>query len=381
MLDARENPFAFSMPSNKFYPPHIDESQSLLRTGLLSGKLPRTIKAKKAVIVEAQAGQGKTTLISQFLSYNTFDYIWYQIGPEDADPILLLSSLLADFSLKFPDFRSPQLAAILEKGEIGPLDLQRCANLLLTDLDAFLRQDLYVVFDDLHLISEAQFTTSLLDHLIDTSPPRLHFVLSTRHPLSLKAKTLRDGSRISYLKTSDLALDRREIEELFTTVFDRTITPQDALDIHRLTNGWVMGIVLASHPITGRSRFWQQPQVSLSHDLASGEQGHMLDYFQDEIFDKIPSSLHLAFLRLSFLSEIPVELAISLTGIEDFGETLASMARENFSSIASTTAVRCTVSIISSRSFCNSRPKSGSRSRTCEQFTPGRRNIILAATR
>jgi len=329
MLESHEIGYTFSMPSNKFYPPHIDQSQSLLRTSLLTTKLPRTIKAKKAVIVEAQAGQGKTTLVSQFLAYNNYDYIWYQIGPEDADPVQLLGSLLADFSLRFPDFQSPQLATILRDGEIGPLDLKRCANLLLGDIDSFLSHDLYVVFDDLHLIIGATLTNNLLEYLIDASPPRLHFVLSTRHPLEMKCRTLRDGNRISYLQTSDLALNRNEIEELFATVLDKNITPQDAVDIHRLTNGWIMGIVLASHPISGRSRFWQLQPGGASATPRSG-QGHMLDYFQDEIFDKIPEELHLPFFKLSFISEIPVDLATSLTGINAFGEILSDLARENF---------------------------------------------------
>jgi len=329
MLEAREEATPFIMPSNKFYPPHIDQSQSLLRTELLTGKLPRTIKAKKAVIVEAQAGQGKTTLVSQFLEYNSFDYIWYQVGSEDSDPILLLASLLSDLTLKFPDFQSPQLTAILREGEIGPLDLKRCANILLADIDGYLRHDLYVVFDDLHLISGAKLTNNLLDYIIDAAPSRLHFVLSTRHPLEMRCKSLRDGSRICYLKTSDLALSHHEIEDLFNNVLQKAITPQDALDIHRLTNGWIMGIVLASHPISGRSRFWQLPGNDTAAAAPPG-QGHMLDYFQDEIFDKIPGELHLPFLKLSFLSQIPVDLATNITGVDGFGMILSGMAQDNF---------------------------------------------------
>ncbi len=329
MTDTQENTVPFAIPSNKFYPPHIDQSQSLLRTSLLTEKLPLTIKAKKAIVVEAQAGQGKTTLISQFLDHNSFQFIWYQIGPEDSDPVLLLSSLLANFNQKYPDFHSPQLATILREGEVGPLDLQRCANILLSDVNSYLSHDLYIVFDDLHLIPGESLTSNLLDYLIDTSPPCLHFVLSTRHPLTMKCKTLRDGNKISYLSTSDLALNNQEIEDLYTNVFEKNITRQDAMEINRITNGWVMGIVLASHPISGRSRFWQHTTKD-SLSTPQPKQGHMLEYFQDEIFDKIPLSQHIPFLKLSFISEIPVDLATALTGMDDFSTILSDMARENF---------------------------------------------------
>jgi ATP/maltotriose-dependent transcriptional regulator MalT/DNA-binding SARP family transcriptional activator len=329
MMDNNENTLPFTMPSNKFYPPHIDQSQSLIRTHLLATKLPKTIKTKKAVIVEAQAGQGKTTLVSQFLNYNSFGYIWYQIGPEDSDPVLLLSSLLSNFTLKHPDFTSPQLSNILSEGEVGPLDLKRCANILLNDIDNYLKSDLYIVFDDLHLISGSTLTNNLLEYLIDTSPPRLHFVLSTRHPLEIKCKTIRDSSKISYLSTRDLALSNQEIEDLFTNVFEKRITPQDAIDIYNITNGWIMGIVLASHPMSGRSKFWQK-HVNGSLPPIGSDQGHMLDYFQDEIFDKIPNELHIPFLKLSFIAEIPIDLATILTGIGEFDTILSDMARENF---------------------------------------------------
>ena len=82
-----EHPLNAIIPSNKFYPPHIDESQSLLRTGLLATKLPQDIATKKIILIEAQAGQGKTTLAYQFLNHSLHDYIWYQIGPEDSDPV------------------------------------------------------------------------------------------------------------------------------------------------------------------------------------------------------------------------------------------------------------------------------------------------------
>jgi ATP/maltotriose-dependent transcriptional regulator MalT/DNA-binding SARP family transcriptional activator len=328
-MDKVENTLPFAMPSNKFYPPHIDQAQSLIRTKLLTTKLPRTIKTKKAVIVEAQAGQGKTTLVSQFLSYNSFGYIWYQIGPEDSDPVLLLSSLLANFTLKYPDFTSTQLSNILSEGEVGPLDLKRCANILLNDIDNYLTRDLYIVFDDLHLLSGSTLTNNLIEYLIDTSPPRLHFVLSTRHPLEIKCKTMRDCNRISYLSTKDLALNKQEIEDLFKNVFEKNITPQDAVDIHNITNGWIMGIVLANHPMSGRSKFWQK-HVNGSIPSTGAEQRHMLDYFQDEIFDKIPTKLHVPFLKLSFITEIPVDLATLLTGIEEFDRILSDLAHENF---------------------------------------------------
>ncbi len=327
-MKPEEDNINYTIPSNKFYPPHIDHSHSLLRTNLLKTRLPNKNHNKKVIVIEAQAGQGKTTLVSQFLDYNDNKSIWYQVGPEDSDPVLLLSSLLANLSNILPGFSSPQLTTILNEGSVGPLDLTRCANVLLKDLDIHLQDDIYFVFDDLHLIEYGALTNGLLEYLIDTSPPKVHFIFVSRQPLELKSKILRNGSQIAYINTADLALNNEEIEDLYSNVLHQEISRQDAIEIQKITNGWIMGIILASHPISGRSRFWLD---SSNATLSTGnKEGHMLDYFQEEIFDQIPQKLHSPFLELAFLQEIPVDLATEITGIENFGQELFEMSQANF---------------------------------------------------
>ena len=112
------------------------------------------------------------------------------------------------------------------------------------------------MFDDLHRIEFGALTNKLLEHLIDTSPPLVHFIFISRQPLEIKGTTIRNGSQIAYLSTADLALGNQDIEALYTHVLHKEISRQDAIKIQKVTNGWIMGIILASHPISGRSRFW-----------------------------------------------------------------------------------------------------------------------------
>lgn len=315
------------IPANKFYAPHIDPSQSLLRTDLLHNKFPRDITAKKVILIEAQAGQGKTTLACQFLDHFRHDSLWYQIGPEDSDPVFLLTALLFNLKNKFPDFSSPQLEDILNRGTVGPLDINRCADILLKGLDGYLDHDVFITFDDLHLLPAETITASLLEYLLDTSPPKLHFILISRHPVSIKSKTLRNGIGISYLNTEDLALNSLEIEDLFNKTLGKPINRKEAKEIERITGGWIMGIVLAGHPVSGREKFWQEKTLP---QAPSGKHGHMLEYFRDEIFTRIPKYLHVPFLQLSFLNEIPIDLAVRLTGFQNMETLLTDMARGNF---------------------------------------------------
>ena len=327
-MQATATAFRSSIPSNKFYPPHIDTEQSLLRSHLVKEILPGKRRQNRIIAIEAQAGQGKTTLAYQYVTHHHHNHAWYQIGKEDIDPVILLSGLLQSLKGAMQDFSCPQLEEILDKGEIGPMDLMRCANILLGDIDRFLQGKLYIVFDDLHLINDAELTNNLIAYLLDTSPPRLHFVLTSRHPFELKSKAIRSRNAVAYLDTQDLALSSDEIESLFNDIFNRSISVSEARHIEDVTSGWVMGIVLAAHPMSGKKSMPASNGAAIPL-LGSPSQHDMLEYFQDEIFSNIPEKLHTAFLKLSFLDEIHSNLAKRITGKEDIDIILAELTQEN----------------------------------------------------
>ena len=316
-----------NVPSNKFYPPHIDVSRSLLRTGLLTARLNDALVSDKAVVIEAQAGQGKTVLIAQFLTYHRLNHIWYQIGPEDADPFCVLSSILFNLKERYPEFTGTELESILRNGKLDSLDIQRCANMLLHEIDKRLPHNLYIVFDDIHLLAGSVLTNTLFEHLIDTSPPKLRFLLASRFPLQLKCRILRNNISICRLRTEDLAFTRAEIEEYLTSVLKRKPDQKRVEGIHRVTGGWIMGVVLAGHT----SDSWDKlpPQTAACGSMSPVEQQYLFDFFRDEIFAHIPAELHNSLLKLSFLSDIPLQLARIISGRGDIDSVLTDLVAQN----------------------------------------------------
>ncbi|NNK57327.1 MAG: hypothetical protein HKP44_08470 [Desulfofustis sp.] len=321
-----------SIAANKFYPPHINPSQSIDRHSIISDRTGATDFSGRIIIIEAQAGQGKTTLVYQFLEQDGTPYIWYQVGTEDSDPVVLLGALNLAFSRKFEHFKSPQLEAILDNGQIGPMDLQGCANILLNDIDTAMQSNVFLVLDDLHLISEAQLTNQLLDYLIDTSPPNLHYILVSRHPLSLEARAIRKNPYVIYLDSDDLALKLRDIECLYSTVLGSEIARSEAEQILDITNGWIMGIILAAGPLASAQKSVKPDNViTRKPDLfGKGLDSFMLNFFQDEILTQIPEMFHDAFIKLSFLDEINIDFAHQLVDIENLDTHLSKVADQNF---------------------------------------------------
>jgi len=324
--------FQNAIAANKFYPPRINKNQSISRHAIIAEKLGDHAFSHQVIILEAQAGQGKTTLIQQFLEHSGAASVWYQTTGEDKDPVFLLNALYLAFYRTLKAFASPQLDAILADGRVGTVDLQGCINIFLNDIDAALDEPLFLVLDDLHLINDANTSIEVLDYLIDTAPPNLNFILASRHPLSLGARAIRKNPNLLYLDNDDLVLTLADVETLYNEIYSMHIGTEEAEKILGITNGWIMGIVLAATAGTSSLTPVKLPDLIAreSRVFSKGPDGFILSFFQDEIFSRIPTGLHNAFMKLSFLDEIDIELAEKLIDIDSIEHHLKEMADQNF---------------------------------------------------
>ena len=321
----RTNPTIEIAPSNKFYPPLIDNCRYLLRTELLTKRLHSALKSARVIVIEAQAGQGKSVLASQILNHNQLHHLWYQIGPEDSDPFFILASIIFNLKEKYPEFVGIELETILNRGKVGPLDIHRCANMLLREIDTRLSSELFIVFDDVHLLSDHGLAKSLIHHLLDTSPPRLRFILTSRYPLLLKSKVLRSRNAVCRLVTDDLAFSQSEIEEYFAAVLKCEIDRETVQEIHRTTGGWAMGVILAGDSCEQNRPHSGIPPLATS----TSRQEQTFDFFRHEILPLVSEDLRPSFGKFSFLTEIPVDLARVLSGRDDIESVLDDMVYRN----------------------------------------------------
>ncbi|WP_233189330.1 BTAD domain-containing putative transcriptional regulator [Geothermobacter hydrogeniphilus] len=313
--------FYSQVPADKFYPSRSGAVRLLHRERLVGRLLRGKGSALPTLVIEAQAGQGKTTLIQQFLAGVGAASVWYQVGPEDADPAFFLRAILACLHSRFPQFPSVATAKLLE-GEFVFFELPKRLNLLLNDLDACLDQDLYMVFDDLHYLIPHQASLQLLSGLLEEVLPRFHFVFASREPLPQfsSGKFVRNR-HLCRVDNQDLALTEDEITDLFHQVFDREIDHETCRRIFHSTAGWVMGVHLLAMQMERQSAAGPLPIRLGQQDLHG--------YFREEVFSSLPPELHRSLMVLSLLESIPVDLAVELTGSDAIAGELAALARRN----------------------------------------------------
>jgi ATP/maltotriose-dependent transcriptional regulator MalT/DNA-binding SARP family transcriptional activator len=310
--------------ADKFYPPQVDTPQFLFRERIVAELLRRCGSRKPAIVLEAQAGQGKTTVIKQFLDRFGVASVWYQVGPEDADPAFFLVAIQACIAGLLPECPSAAGESRLTGGDVAPFDLPKRIDLLLRDLSSCLKYDLYMVFDDLHHLIPHDASLFILNYLVENAPPRLHFILSSRAPLLLALWRSSPGGRAPIrFGNRELAMNGNEVAEFFHRVFRLPISHAAVQEISSNTEGWVMGILL--HGL----RMMQGRGLSSPIEQAGMGSPDILEYFRREIFALLEPRLHGPLLILSLLEEIPVALARTLTGAPGIGADLGMLAQRN----------------------------------------------------
>ncbi len=295
----------------------------MLHRARLLGEYLGQARQYQYIFIEAQAGQGKTTTAIQLLSQLEIPYIWYQIGKEDRDPLFFLTALLRGLVLTVPNFSCPHLTSLLNSGEVTPADSKVAVNLLLTELSQALSTEFTFVFDDLHLLADAEQSLTIIDCLLETAPPNISFILLSRKPVPFTSRRLRYGSSTLYLSNEDLAFSEQETRELLEILLGRTPEEHMVSTLAAQTGGWVMGLILSARASTNGQ--------SSAPDLSGESDSHMhLAYVEEELFNQLNEKVQQILIKLSLVDEINVTLAREISGVSEIRATLLQLMEENY---------------------------------------------------
>jgi DNA-binding SARP family transcriptional activator len=203
-------------------PPEINDA--LLRPAVLRRLLSRF--ESRVVVVQAGAGFGKTTALTQAVEQNLLAPrgrdVWIGCEPADTD------------------------ADHLQRGIAGSLGLAHDAELapILDAVAAASPTQVCLIFDDVHDIPDGSSGALLLHRLVADLPANGHLLLSGRSDPPLNLARLDAQGRVDRLDEHDLALGRAELAELA----ERARRPIE--DIENL-GGWpaLVALGLRSGPV------------------------------------------------------------------------------------------------------------------------------------
>lgn len=258
----------FSVLSAKLQRPQLTEGM-ISRAGLLKDSQWASV-----ILVSAQAGSGKSSIISAWLSEQDKSHIWYSLDEWDNDLTQFFTYLIA--GIKTIDRQaSERLAQLLDAYQSVGFDslLQAIVHQLHAIDHPFI-----LVFDDYHVIRNDQIH-QVLRAILEHMPKTMQLVLITREDPPLPLAKLRAGKRLLELRISHLRFTEEEAKTFFSRQLGLSLKEEQLQHIFKRTEGWIAGLQLTALSLQGLE------DVNGFIDAFTGSHYYMMDYLMEEVLE------------------------------------------------------------------------------------------------
>lgn len=317
--------------------PHPDAPDLLFATKLHAPR-PRARLVSRAGLVErlwqgvagpltlvsAPAGYGKTTLLAQWRASTSVPVVWLSLEPEDNEPALFFTYLIAALQTLDPHLGA-HAHALLKLPQ--PAEPATVLASLINDLIGWQGEDFVLVLDDYHVITVDPIHRTLT-HLVEHLPPQMHLILATRSDPPLPLARLRAHGHLTELRAAELRFGAVEASAFLENVMGLHLPPQDVTILQTRTEGWIAGLQLAALSLQGRT------DVSSFLPAFTGGHRFVLDYLSEEVLSRQPASVQTFLLQTSILERLSGSLCDAVTGSQGSQAMLETLDRANLFMIA-----------------------------------------------
>ncbi len=257
---------------------------------------------RRAVLISAPAGAGKTTLAVQWLTRLWQPAGWYSLDERDNLPQRFLKYLIAALQTVAP-------GAGKEAEPLLALPGVNCAEvvtLLVNDL-AEARQPFLLVLDDLHTIHQPALLHAL-DLLLDGQPPQMRLMLLSREDPGLPLARRRASGQIVELRMADLRFSEEETADFLNHRMGLGLAAGQVAALEGRTEGWIAGLQMAALSL--------QHQPDPEHFIRefSGSHRFILDYLMEEVLDRQPAAIQNFLLQTAILDRLCAGLCAAVMG-------------------------------------------------------------------
>lgn len=268
----------------------------------------------RVVLLLADAGYGKTTLLADFSRRTRMRTLWYRLDHEDRDWTSLLHHLVAAGREHDPGFAPATAGLLAEVGVSGPpRDVV---------LDTFLRElpsivedgGVMLILDDFHLVDDAVDARHIARELVTRAPERTCVVFASRRSPTVPLASLRAVGEVAELGTDDLRFDRHETELLFNQTYGRRLDADVVRELAERTEGWAASLQMVNAALRDRST----ADIRAFVRGLTGADQDLYDYLAEEVVGDLPMDLQRFLMETSILQVVTPELAQIATGL---GET------------------------------------------------------------
>ena len=273
----------------------------------LNGWLDRAAVGRVVLIV-AEAGYGKTTLLADWAHHSGRMTAWYRLESDDRDWLTFIRHLVATGRELDPEFGSDTLGLLLALGPGGPTRGELITSIAreMADFGSRSERGLTLIFDDFHVVDRCSDTDPIVRALIDRTGPGFSIVLATRSAPRLPMGKLRARGGVDSLDDQDLCFDVGETDRLFRDAYRLPLQADVIASLCDRTEGWAALLTLVRTSLDERGG--PDPRALVAQLSASG--GDLYDFLAEEVLAGLPPDLQRFLMRVSVLTAVDVGTAV-----------------------------------------------------------------------
>ena len=319
--------------------------QFFLKTKLLPPRLGRRVLARPrliermrnsldqpATIVCANAGCGKTTLVTDFVRSSGLPFVWYQIDRSDLDAASFFGYLVYGIRQLHSEFGQVVLGFISETENLSA-KTDQLVDVFVNEVSEHMDQKTIVVLDDYHHVDSSEAIAAAIDRLVQYLPDVLHIIITSRSMPNLSVMRLRSKGLVGVLSRQDLLFTQPEVEKLFAETFNQPLAPDQVNQFHEKTDGWVTALQLIKQSLDRASDYTSAKPADADRSwlMTAFQQSELdiFDYFAEEVLHFESPETRLMLGRLSLLNRIDPAICDRALGIGDCPDQLRALARRN----------------------------------------------------
>ncbi|MEK4299189.1 LuxR C-terminal-related transcriptional regulator [Oceanobacillus sp. FSL W8-0428] len=271
----------------------------------------------RVTIVQAAAGYGKTTILSQWVHQLDEPAAWLSIDIMDNDPSRFWQYVLKAIAQATRQPIDERLEHLFDLQYMPPFEL--IVDSLLNEL-MIIESSLHIVLDDYHHI-ELDIIHEMISRLINYLPEHVHLYMASRTKLPLPVASWRVKNCVTEIGTEELSFTYQEVEAFYQKkhiIMDKTDFCRKILSE---TGGWAAGVQLGG----------------ISEERSAGSLDNstsfVTEYMMQEIFSTLPESTQQFLLQTSLLKVLDPELCNDLTESSNSYEQLAELVDQGIFTI------------------------------------------------
>ncbi len=279
---------------------------------------------RRLTLVSAQAGFGKTTIVSQWI--HSIDRLigWFSIDERDSEPQQFLAYLVAALETISAEI-APQTISLLQSQP--PPSPEATLTTLLNEVAAF-PNPFVVVLDDYHRITSS-IVDDALAFLIEHLPPQMHLVITTREDPQLPLPRLRVRGQMTELRVVDLRFTADEAAGFLNQGMGLTLSAENVAALEQRTEGWIAGLQLAALALQTKNPDRGDADKNAFIENFTGSHHFILDYLVEEVLANQPNDVRDFLLQTAILKSLSAPLCDAVTGKDDSKTVLNHMLHDN----------------------------------------------------